>query len=178
VKSDQASVEQLTAKGGDDLAIAQAQTDLDEDELADAREDLARATGDQRSQIQQELTARQADMKRFDASQAKGEAAVVSVKRYRTLAGLIGAWRKQNERHALLLNAKAAALQAAATYDAEHDKLEAQVKAEPAAAGETTATRVAGLNRLSLERQLMSIYDDRMESEQRLAAVYDKWATG
>jgi len=177
VKSDQASVEQLTAKGGDDLAIAQAQTDLDEDELADAREDLARATGDQRSQIQQELTARQADMKRFDASQAKGEAAVVSVKRYRTLAGLIGAWRKQNERRALLLNAKAAALQAAATYDAEHDKLEAQVKAQPAAAGENTATRVAGLNRLSLERQLMSIYDDRMESEQRLAAVYDKWAT-
>jgi small-conductance mechanosensitive channel len=179
VKSDQASVEQLTAKGGDDLELAQAQTNLDEDELADAREDLARASGDQRSQIQQELTARQADMKRFDAAQATGVAAVVSVKQYRTLAGLIGAWRKQNERRALLLSAKAAALQAAAKYDAEHDKLEAAAKAPRAATEggteDSAANRVAGMNRLSLERQLMSIYDDRMETEQRLAAVYDKW---
>jgi small-conductance mechanosensitive channel len=175
--SDQASVEQLKAKGGDDLDLAQAQLTLDGDELADAREDLARASGDQRSQIQQELTARQADMKRFDAAQATGEAAVVSVNRYRTLAGLIGAWRKQNERHALLLSAKAAALQAAATFDTEHDKLEAQAKAAHSASDDNAAKRVAGLNHLDLLRQLMSIYDDRMESEQRLAAVYDKWAS-
>jgi len=177
VASDKASVQQLTPKGGDDLEIAQAQLNLDEDELADAREDLARASGDQRSQIQQELTARQADMKRFDAAQATGEATVVAVKRYRTLAGLIGSWRRQNDRHAMLLSAKADATQAAAKFSAEHDKLEAQAKALHTPSGDDATKRVAGLNRLSLERQLMSIYDDRAETEQRLADVYDKWAT-
>jgi len=176
VSSDQASVKELTAKGGDDLDLAQAQLSLDQDELADAREDLARASGDQRSEIQQELTARQADMKRFDASQATGQAAVVSVKSHRTLAGMIGAWRRQNDRYALLLNAKAAATEAAAKLSAEHDKLEALAKTQGAASGDDAAKRVAGLKRLSLERQLMSIYDDRMDTGQRLAGVYDKWA--
>jgi len=177
IASDKASVQQLTAKGGDDLELAQQQLTLDQDELADAREDLARASGDQRSQIQQELTARQADMKRFDAAQGTGEATVVSVKRNRTLAGLIAGWRRQNERRALLLAAKADAIQAAAKFSAEHDKLETQVKATSTASADDSAKRVAGLKRLDLERQLMSIYDDRAETEQRLAAVYDKWAT-
>jgi small-conductance mechanosensitive channel len=176
VSSDQASVKQVTAKGGDDLEIAQAQLTLDQDELADAREDLARASGDQRGEIQQELTAREADMKRFDASQGNGEVATASVKRYRTLAGLIGAWRRQNDRYALLLNAKAAALQTAAKFRADHDKLQTQTKAQGTTSDDGAAKRVAGLNRLSLEQQLISIYDDRVETEQRLSAVYDKWA--
>lgn len=174
VASDQSSVKQLTAKGGDDLEVAQAQLGLDQDELADAREDLARASGDRRGEIQQELTAREADMKRFDAAQGTGEVAAVSVKRYRTLAGLLGAWRRQNERQGLLLDAKAEALATSAKFNAEHDKLEGQVKGQ--GAGDAATRRVAGLNRLSLERQLISIYDDRADTEQRLAAVYDKWA--
>lgn len=176
VASDQQSVQQLTPKGGDDLDVAKAQLSLDQDELSDAREDLARASGDQRGEIQQELTARQADMKRFDASQATGEAAVVSVHRYRTLAGLIGAWRRQDQRYALLLQAKDASLEAAAKFSAEHDRLEAQAKSGGGSTGDAGSTRVAGLNRLSLERQLIGIYDDRVDTEQRLAAVYDKWA--
>jgi small-conductance mechanosensitive channel len=176
VSSDQASVKQLTAKGGDDLEIAQAQLILEQDELADAREDLARASGDQRGEIQQELTAREADMKKFDASQGTGEVAAISVKRYRTLAGLTGGWQRQNERYALLLNAKAAALQTAGKFSAEHDRLGALAKVQGASSNDATAKRVAGLNRLSLERQLISIYDDRVDTEQRLAAVYDKWA--
>jgi small-conductance mechanosensitive channel len=177
VSSDQASVKDLTPKGGDDLELAQAQLSLDQDELADAREDLARASGDQRSEIQQELTARDADVKRFDATQAMGQAAVVSVKQYGTLAGLIGAWRRQNERHALLLNAKAAALQAATGFTAEHDQLEAQAKAPQSVSEDSAAKRVAGIKRLDLQRQLMSNFDDRTETEQRLATVYDKWAS-
>ena len=176
VSLDQASVKQLTAEDGDDLEIAQAQLSLDKDELADAREDLARASGDQRGEIQQELTAREADMKRFDASQGTGEVAAVSVKRYRTLAGLIGAWRRQNERYALLLRAKAAAIQTAAKFGTEHDRLDGLAKAQGTAPADAATKRVAGLNRLSLERQLISIYDDRVDTEQRLAAVYDKWA--
>jgi small-conductance mechanosensitive channel len=76
----------------------------------------------------------------------------------------------------LLLNAKAAALQMAAKFIAEHDRLDGLSKPQAASMGDGAAKRVAGLNRLSLERQLISIYDDRVATEQRLADVYDKWA--
>ncbi len=176
VASDQTLVKDLTAKGGDDLEIAQAQLGLDQDELIDAREDLARASGDRRNEIQQELTARQAEMKKFDASQGTGEMAVVSLKRYRTLAGLISGWLRQNQRISLLNSAEAASNQAALKFGAEHDRLQALVKQQSGGATDVAAKRVAGLKRLSLERQLMGIYNDRVETEQRLAAVYDKWA--
>ena len=177
VASDQASVNALKDKGGDDLEVAQAQLSLDQDELTDARADLARASGDQRGEIQQELTARNADMKKFDAAQATGETATIAVKRYRTLAGLIGAYRLQDDRYNLLLNAKTSTEQSAAKFDAAHDALEASSKAQGVTTTDTTATRVAGLKRQSLERQLMSIYDDRNSTEQQLAGVYGKWAT-
>ncbi|HEV2646907.1 MAG TPA: mechanosensitive ion channel domain-containing protein [Acidobacteriaceae bacterium] len=176
VAADQAAVKELTAKGGDELDIAQAQLGLDQDELDDARADLARASGDQRSEIQQQLTAREADMKKFDSAQGLGEVAAVSVRRYSTLAGLIGGWQRQNSRYALLLDAKAAALQDAAKFSAEHDKLENALKAGGAATTATTGARVADLKRLGLERQLLSIYDDRSDTEQRLADVYARWA--
>jgi len=176
VVQDQAAVKNLTAKGGDDLEIAQAQLSLDQDDLADAREDLARASGDERGEIQQELTARQAEMKKFDSAQANGEMAVISVKRNRTLAGLIGAWQRQNQRHSLLVNASDRSHAIAQTFQAEHDKMEAEAGAPGAALKiAADADRMAGMRRSSLERQLMSIYNDRADTETRLADVYGKW---
>lgn len=176
VAQDQAAVKNLTTKGGDDLDVAQAQLGLDQDELADAREDLARASGDQRGEIQQELTAREAAMKKLDAAQNNGELAVISVKHNRTLVGLIGAWQRQNERYALLLKAKDASLQSSQTFRAEHDKLEASAGTNKGAASAAGADRAAGIKRSSLERQLMSIDNDRTDTEARLADVYGKWA--
>ena len=79
VKDDQEKVDSLTAAakgvnppGTDDLDIAKAQLQLDNDELADATEDLARVSGDNRGQIQQELTAREAAMKKFDEQADSG----------------------------------------------------------------------------------------------------------
>lgn len=176
VALDQAAVKSPAQNGGDDQEVAQAQLGLDQDELADARDDLARASGDQRGEIQQELTAREATMKKFDAAQGTGEVAVVSVQHYRTLAGLIGAWRRQDQRYALLLNAKAASLLAAQQFRAEHDKIEAAARQQTAVSGDAAGDRVAGIRRNSLERQLISIYNDRADTEKRLADVYDKWA--
>lgn len=176
VAQDQASVKNLTPKGGDDLDIAQAQLGLDQDELADAREDLARASGDQRGEIQQELTARDAELKKLESAQNNGELAVISVRRHRTLVGLIGAWQRQNERYALLLKAKDASAQSSQTFRADHNRLETAAATGSAAANAAGADRVAGIRRSSLERQLMSIDNDRADTEARLAEVYGKWA--
>src|SRR6201992_4374691 len=51
---------------GDDLNVAKAQLSLDQDELSDSMEELARASGDHRGQIQRELSAREAEMKKYN----------------------------------------------------------------------------------------------------------------
>ena len=96
VKEDQQRVAALTAKAApaagaaagsaavgpaaDDLDVAKAQLGLDQDELADSMEDLARASGDHRGKIQQELSAHQAEMKKYDlqATGGDGQTAVVA----------------------------------------------------------------------------------------------------
>ena len=60
----------------------------------------------------------------------------------------------------------------------EHNALEALVNAKASATDTQTdhATKMADLKSRSAERQLLSIYDDRIQTEQQLAAVYEKWS--
>jgi small-conductance mechanosensitive channel len=79
----------------------------------------------------------------------------------------------------LLQEAKSSAERDAATLTAAHNALEAHSSGKELAdtsASLAATDRVAGLKRMSLERQLMSIYDDRIATEQQLAEVYAKWA--
>jgi hypothetical protein len=87
VKSDQAALDAANAAAkaanapataGDDADVAQAQLGLDQDELADATADLARATGDKRGEIQQELSAREAAMKKFEGAGQQKKTAVAA----------------------------------------------------------------------------------------------------
>ena len=178
VLSDQAALNSM-AKGSDEEQLAQAQLGLDQDQLNDAKGDLARASGDQRDAIQRELSAREARMKTFDATGGAGGAglvAAISMQRYRTLAGLIGGWRRQRERYALLMEAKTSSERDAAALIVKHNGMMTGSDAQGRAGGAAVADRLAGLKRMSLERQLMSLYDDRVETERQLADVYGKWA--
>jgi small-conductance mechanosensitive channel len=163
----------------DDLEVAKAQLGLDTDELADAQRDLDRAVGDDSSQIQEELTAREVAMQRLErSSRQKGEIAALSVRQHSTLAGRIGAWFKQTDRYDLLQQAQQQTQQDITAFTAQHNTLEAQLNA-PAHAPAATAdhgTRLAALKDRSTERQILSIYDDRIQTEQQLAAVYAKWS--
>ena len=177
IAADQAAVQSLGATRGDDYDEAQAQLALDQDELSDARADLARASGDKRGQIQQELVAREAEVKKFDAAGGAGEGAVTVARRYRTLFRFVSAWQAQRDRLKLLLEAKAAAEEMAAGFVAQHGGLEKQTATAPAATPpQPAADRVARLKRLSLQRQLLSIFDDRVQTEGQLATLYGKWA--
>ncbi len=193
VKQDQALVHQLTpapnsptpatekpAAGETDLEIAQAQLGLDSDELSDAQQDLARASGDQRAQIQSELAAHEASMKKYDSeSLADGQIAVLSVARYGTLAGRLAAWGRQQSRRKLIQQAEQKAQSDIRTLTSEHNALEAKANATtPVTGGAATdrSARLASIRDRSAERQLLSIYDDRIQTEQQLAAVYARWA--
>jgi len=186
-QQDQVVVDSLTAKitgakndsNSDDLEVAKAQLGLDSDELADAQRDLARASGDNSVQIQDELAAHEAAMRKYD-SEASGTApaAVASAVQHHTLAGRIGAWFSQRDREALIQQALDQAQNDVRTITAEHNTLEAKAN-ESAASGQGAtvdhAAELANLKDRSTERQVLSIDDDRIQTEQQLAGVYSKW---
>lgn len=189
VAQDQATVKQLTAdangadqnEAGSDLEIAKAQLGLDSDELADANDDLDRATGDERSQVQAELAAHEVDMKKYDSGQGSdGQITVLSVGRYGTLAGRLAAWNRQQTRIQLIRQAQQQAMDDARRFTEKHNTLEAQANSQSKSGTGSVDNRpakLAAIKDLSIERQLLGIYDDRIKTEQQLADVYGKWAT-
>ncbi len=194
VKEDQAKVDGLTSqiadakKSGkptvdslsDDLDVAKAQLQLDTDELNDASDDLARVSGDKRGEIQQELTARQAAMKKYDEQASSGgQTAVVSAKRYGTLAGRVGGWFDQRSRMDLLEQAKSKADSDAAalvTQQADIAKKSAAATANIGAGTDVSAKgKVAQMAQAHALAQVHSILDDRLQTQQQLSSVYGKW---
>ena len=195
VKEDQDRVAALTAKAGpaagaagavspatDDLAVAKAQLSLDQDELSDSMEDLARASGDHRGEIQRELSARQAEMKKYNLQAGgEGQTAVVSAGQYTTLAGQIAEWWAQRSRKQLIEQAEGLARADVAALTADHVQLqqEAQTAEASAAAaqtaGESSSTRVKQLQGLASQRTILSILDDRLGAQQQLVTLYVRW---
>jgi small-conductance mechanosensitive channel len=191
VKEDQAKVDTLTAAlkstpaapvSSDDLDVAKAQLQLDSDELADATEQLARFTGDKRGEIQQELTARQAAMKKFEAqANSGGQIAVLSAKRHGTLYGRVSSWFDQRSRITLLRQAQSQTDADVATLTAQYAEFEK--KATSAAASITSApnqpdtvkSRVALMAKAHAFAQIHSIVEDQLQTQQQLSAVYAKW---
>ena len=197
VNQDQALVERLTPKSkspagdvkesgkpasdDDDLEVAKAQLGLESDELAEAQEDLDRVSGDNRAQIQSELTAHEAAMRKYDSeSHDSGQVAVLSARQDGTLVGRLKVWTNQRDRYRLIQQAEQQAQADIASLSVAHNALETKANTIAAAGGGDIADRAAHLANIkdrSAERQLLSIYDDRMQTEKQLAAVYGKWSS-
>jgi len=191
-QQDEALVDSLTAKtagpkgaksssasssDADDLEVAKAQLALDSDELANSQRDLARASGDHSEQIQEELAAHESAIKQYESrAAAEGQVAVVSASQNHTLAMRVGAWFKQRDREKLIEQALDEAQNDARSLSAEHSALEAKANAaEAPGAAPDRAAQLQYLKDRSTERQILTIGDDRLQTEQQLAAVYGKW---
>ncbi len=201
VKNDQQRVAALTPKAApaagaaagsaavgpaaDDLDVAKAQLGLDQDELADSMEDLARASGDHRGKIQQELSAHQAESKKYDTRVSGGDAqtAVVAAASYRTLAGQLSEWWAQRSRKQLIEQAEQLARADVAALTADHATMVAQAQAAEAnaaaarTAGESSSARVKELQREETQRNILSILDDRLAAQQQLVTLYVRWGS-
>jgi small-conductance mechanosensitive channel len=191
VKEDQAHIDALTASlkqpngaiaGSDDLDVAKAQLQLENDELADANEDLARLSGDKRGQIQDELNAREAAMKKYDSQASGGQIAILSTTRRGTLAGRISSWFDQRSRMSLLEQAKADTDADVARLTAQHDDFEKKAAAATASANnqsatatDTAKTKVARMAQAHALAQMHSIVEDQLATQKQLSAVYAKW---
>src|SRR5205085_8016682 len=138
VRKDEARVAELsavastksagTSSNTSDLEVAKAQLGLDQNELADSIEDLARESGDQRLKLQQELAARQAAMKQYKdrASEDDGQTAVVSAEQYRTLAQQLSTWRSLRNRKQLVAQAEQLAKDDVAALTADRERVKAE----------------------------------------------------
>ncbi len=205
VKGDQALVDGLTeqAKGpnastvADDLEVAKAQLALDTDALNDAVEGLARQIGDQRGTIQQELAAHEAAMRSIDEhANSGGPTAVLSARAKGTLYRRLAAWFSQRSRYASIVQAKQQADQDAISLKAQYAQLQSAMNsgrvgipdaaAQPPASGvaasatplvlPSKALRLELLKRLSAQSNIRSLIGDRLQTQQQLSAVYNKWA--
>ena len=164
------------AQAQDDLEIAKAQLGLDSDQLDDAQDDLDRAMGDNRAQIKSELAAHEAAMSKYDNDTKNGgEIAVVSAGRRGTLAGRLNGWFQQRSRAQLIQQALQETRNDISRLTKEHNDLEAQANALTSQSA-STADRLADLKDRAQQRQVLSIYDDRIQTEQQLATIYERWS--
>ena len=186
IKSDEAHITSLSASGtttavasnAGELEVAKAQLGLDQNELNDLREELARETGDQRIKLQQELRTRQAAIKQYNDSVSKGfgQNAVASAEQYKTLAQQLATWRSLKSRKELVAQAEqlAKADIAALTDDQARLKAEAASDSEKAAR-ESSSDRIDRLQRMAVRQNIQTILNDRLETQQQLAALYGRW---
>jgi len=188
IKNDQARIVSLSAgagtrpasavSNGSDLEIAKAQLGLDQSELTDSIEDLARESGDQRVKLQQELAARQAAMQQYrdSASKDDGQTAVASAEQYTTLAQQLSTWRSLRNRKQLIAQAEqlARADVAALTADQARLKTEATGLGDKTV-GESSSKRIDRLRQISAQKNIQSILNDRLGAQQQLAALYGRW---
>ena len=184
IRNDEARIASLTqgsgttrasaVSNGSDLEIAKAQLGLDQNELTDSIEDLARENGDQRVKLQQELAARQAAVKQYKdgASKDDGQTAVASAEKYNTLARQLSAWRSLRSRKQLIVQAEQLASADMDALTADQASLKTAVAK---AVGESSSERIERLQRISAQQNIQSILNDRLVAQQQLAALYGRW---
>jgi small-conductance mechanosensitive channel len=116
-------------------------------------------------------------MRKYDSEvHSGGEVAVISASHEGTLASRLSGWFKQRSRHNLIQQALTQTQEDIHSLTAEHNALEVQANARTGTNNADRASTLANLKSRTAERQLLSIYDDRIKTEQQLAAVYQKWS--
>ena len=188
IKNDQARIATISAGAGtkpadavsegSDLEIAKAQLLLDQNELDDSIEDLARESGDQRVTLQQELAARQATMKQYreSVSNDDGQTAVASAGQYRTLAQQLSTWRSLRDRKQLIAQAEQLARADVAALTGDQATLRTGAAALGAkAVGESGPERIDRLRQISVQQNIQSILNDRLGAHKQLVALYGRW---
>jgi len=139
-----AQLNQQIAKAGaktkeslqEQLGLAQAQQELDQDELDDAHEDLIRAGGDKQATIQRLRDQHEASQKaaatQASASSSASTAPSIELTKSSSLVAQVEAWLSFNSKQTLLRQAQQNAFDRQAKLAAAHDTLEKEVNEEKA----------------------------------------------
>jgi small-conductance mechanosensitive channel len=173
----------------DQLDIANAQEELDQDEVDDSKQDLIRAGGDPQDRIQ-------AMVKEHEVSTKATETALATATTPTEERGLVHRamqWWGLHKKQMLLWRAKAATANTIGTLSARHDALEKELDTEKSKAGASAdgsalspAARLAWSDndadavinatkdRAARQKKLAGL-DKRIDDEKELDGIYDKW---
>jgi small-conductance mechanosensitive channel len=184
-----------------ELDIAKARLELNEDELADAHQDLERAGGDPQSRVQRMVddynASEQSSGGQLDLS-IVGKQSSSTVPASNSFLSRAYAWYELQRIVGRLSQEERAAAAAAASFSGRHDKLEAQLEqtqsqqsrqlegglpASPPSgspANSSSPTRQAGSTISSYKsmtalQKTLSGLDSRIRNQQDLAGVYGQW---
>jgi len=206
VEADKAEIARLTAayeKAGadkkdaldDQLDVAKAQQELDQDEADDAKQDLIRAGGDPKGRIQSMVEEHEATSHVADTMHVSVDTTVEA----QGLIHRVQRWSALHQKQLLLWKAKQDAESLAMSLTAQHNALESQISCGKAHAARTnaqaTSSAVAGdsrkasnLNReestnlvkatklRASEQKTLAGFGKRIDDQKQLADVYAKWA--
>jgi small-conductance mechanosensitive channel len=208
VAADQARFEQLkkqaeAAKGDrqDNLQqqtdLMQAQVELDQDEVADAKQDLDRAGADPRSAIQNQFTQHEAAEHLFDTSHPAVGATTEAGGQADSLLSYIIALREVRRKSVALNQARDEASQNAAKLTQSHDKLEQLISGQSGSkqtitqqatsqltsgqgdagdSAEATDAAVTSLHHLADAQKDLADLDKRIQDHLELRDTYGNWS--
>ncbi len=171
VAADQDRIAKLTAQGSaapaGQLDLAKAQLELDQDELDDAHEDLARQGGDQHARIERAI--QQHETTEHNAPQQQSEATPAATT---TLNDQVRVWFSLRNRQQQVEAAEDQAARHIAELEKQHDALDALA----ASKSPDTAATVADLQMLSGQRKSLADLDKRIQDIQQLRDTYGRWS--
>jgi small-conductance mechanosensitive channel len=184
ISADQARIAQLTPKAGSDenaanqLELAKAELALDQDELDDAQQDLARRGGDDHAMLERVLHEHEAGQQAATLAQ-KAQSQRAATANLATLSGQFRAWLTLRDTDRQLNAAQQQALNKFARLTNRHNKLES-ARATPSPpssdSADGIAAGVARLRRLSSGAKTLSDLNKRIQDVQQLAGIYSRWA--
>ncbi len=168
----------------DQLDLAKAQLELDQDEVDEAKQDLTRAGGDPQGRIQTMV-------EQHEAASHSSDSTHVAVNEPPEARGLIHRFQRWSELHQKQLQlwrAKHDAESTAASLAAKHVALEKQVNAQrpqfsqsspvqgqAADKREESAALAKSTRRRAGDQKMLTILDKRIANETQLAGVYGNW---
>ena len=175
IAAEQDHVTQLTKKGtasaADQVDLLNAQLALDQDELQDSQQDLARQGGDPHAALERALQQHEATQHQTAPASPSGGPSPTG-----TLLERIRTWSALGSVDGQVL---AAQLQAAAQYNAlanQHNQLEKEFTSAQPGAAANTADKIASLHHLSDQRKTLAELDQRIQDCQQLAGAYQAWS--
>src|SRR6266852_4298597 len=178
----------------DQLDLAKAQLELDQDEVDDAKQDLIRAGGDPQGRIQRMVEEHEAASHTADSLKVAVSAPIEE----RGLIHRLEQWSALHQKQLELWRAKQEAESAAASFSAKHEALATEIDAVKKESTEPGAQASAGTvpsspgklairshqessallkatKRLSAEQKKLASFDKRIDDQKQLADVYGKW---
>jgi len=166
VEADKKRIAELAKDTSGALDQAQAQLDLDQDELDDAQQNLARTGGDKRARLQRLLQEHEASEKVADQVIKFGTLGATG-----TMSEQVRAWLALREyNRQLQAAAQQAALQSQILLD-QHTTLQRQLPGQPDA-----SVSVAHLRQMAAWQKTLTGLEQRVEDTKQLVAVYQRWS--